>query len=268
MAPVTVSLAGSIGGAAAGGMAGGSLGSDGGGGSGVADRASPRRGGASLRSSRSDHLALDTEVGGLAGIGGGGLRSSNFELPQELDDRTVAGVAEVTQLMHREGLSFDEARLQLVLRRMGEMGVDSSGMPTDPKTFTFDQVRAQGAVPTKPWRQAVPESRRGCTSRFSLAEPPSITAAMDTPKGAVSLAVRGFHVLQQWDLCGCLPPDITLPAALKAIKSLGPTTCMLLRVLLLGLAALLMVILGSREQGASALPGFLVQDTAMDDQPP
>eukprot|EP00747_Dinoflagellata_sp_TGD_P165405 gnl/TRDRNA2_/TRDRNA2_186625_c0_seq1.p1 gnl/TRDRNA2_/TRDRNA2_186625_c0~~gnl/TRDRNA2_/TRDRNA2_186625_c0_seq1.p1 ORF type:complete len:187 (-),score=42.60 gnl/TRDRNA2_/TRDRNA2_186625_c0_seq1:176-736(-) len=71
------------------------------------------------------------------------LQSSTFELPEELESldgrRFAAGSAEVRQVMRREGLSFDEARLQLVHSRMAQMGVDPSGMPLDPKTVTWDR---------------------------------------------------------------------------------------------------------------------------------
>lgn len=81
-----------------------------------------------------------------------GASSSTFEVSPEfgtLDGRRFGpGMAEVRQVMCQEGISFDEARLQLVWRTMLQNGVDSSGMPTDPKTFTFEQ--ATGALP-KPW---------------------------------------------------------------------------------------------------------------------
>jgi len=60
---------------------------------------------------------------------------------------------EVRRLM-AEGLSFEEARLELVLGQMRRCGADASGMPSDPKAFTFQhagQPRARpigaGAVP-------------------------------------------------------------------------------------------------------------------------
>mmetsp|Transcript_15628 Transcript_15628/g.48638 ORF Transcript_15628/g.48638 Transcript_15628/m.48638 type:complete len:217 (+) Transcript_15628:54-704(+) len=85
----------------------------------------------------------------------GQLQSANFEVPAEVDTadswRFGAGLAEVRQVMRREGLAFDEARLLLVRSRMAQMDVDASGMPNDPKTFTFDQLG--GAAP-KPWRPA------------------------------------------------------------------------------------------------------------------
>lgn len=44
-----------------------------------------------------------------------------------------------------EGLSFEEARLELVRGQMRRSGVDESGMPSDPKAFTFQQARRQRA---------------------------------------------------------------------------------------------------------------------------
>lgn len=73
-----------------------------------------------------------------------GLRSTTFELPEQLDERTLAGTAEVRQIMLSEDLDFDAARLRLVQEQMAAMGVDPSGMPLDPKVFTFGGV--QGIV--------------------------------------------------------------------------------------------------------------------------
>lgn len=42
--------------------------------------------------------------------------------------------------------SFDEARLQLVRGRMAQIGADATGMPTDPKAFTWEQARSRPAA--------------------------------------------------------------------------------------------------------------------------
>eukprot|EP00931_Biecheleriopsis_adriatica_P092246 TRINITY_DN66068_c0_g1_i1.p1 TRINITY_DN66068_c0_g1~~TRINITY_DN66068_c0_g1_i1.p1 ORF type:complete len:227 (-),score=54.39 TRINITY_DN66068_c0_g1_i1:227-877(-) len=96
-----------------------------------------------------------------------GLASANFDVEDGLSDgdvlRLTQGMAEVRQLMQRDGMTFDEARLQIVRGRMALMGVDSSGMPLDPKTFTFDKV---DDTMRKPWRNndAVSSSSGGWRS--------------------------------------------------------------------------------------------------------
>jgi len=67
------------------------------------------------------------------------FHGQSFELPDQLDKRTTEGLAEVWELMQKEGLNFDEARLRLVLMRMEEIGVDSTGMPSDPRAFILDR---------------------------------------------------------------------------------------------------------------------------------
>merc|ERR1719414_246609 len=95
-----------------------------------------------------------------------GTPSETFEISSDCltpDGRHLgAGMAEIRQAMRQEGLSFDEARLQLVRSRMLQMGVDSSGMPTDPKTFTFD------AFP-KPCRSNSLSSREAVVREGSVA---------------------------------------------------------------------------------------------------
>jgi len=175
-----------------------------------------------------------------------GLASGTFELPQELDDRTRAGVAEVCQLMGSDGLSFDEARLQIVFSRMAQMGVDESGMPTDPKTFTFDQVRTRGEVPT-PWRRE--SQRRRCLD----------VAGDRTPKGiALGALGLGLGENRRLDWKGLVPHTLTKEELRKTLR--GPSVWLVSRVMLLGFAAMLMIVLGAREGGAASLPGMLVQD--------
>mmetsp|Transcript_125660 Transcript_125660/g.222656 ORF Transcript_125660/g.222656 Transcript_125660/m.222656 type:complete len:195 (+) Transcript_125660:127-711(+) len=73
-----------------------------------------------------------------------GITSTTFDLPADVNShdyrRVAAGMPEVCQIMGREHLDFDEARLQLLRSRMEQIGADPSGMPLDPKAFTFDQV--------------------------------------------------------------------------------------------------------------------------------
>eukprot|EP00435_Cladocopium_sp_Y103_P050094 s1416_g15.t1 len=73
----------------------------------------------------------------------GARHSVNWDLDENLSDaekrRLVPGMAEVGQLMQQDGLTFDEARFKMVARQMELMGVDPSGMPLDPKAFTFEK---------------------------------------------------------------------------------------------------------------------------------
>ncbi|KAH7098226.1 hypothetical protein BKA62DRAFT_713820 [Auriculariales sp. MPI-PUGE-AT-0066] len=71
-----------------------------------------------------------------------GLSSSTFDLEQNifggdsrvgLDER---GAAELTDIMRREGVSFDQARLIRQNRLLALHGIDPSGMPLDSKAVT------------------------------------------------------------------------------------------------------------------------------------
>mmetsp|Transcript_97488 Transcript_97488/g.271293 ORF Transcript_97488/g.271293 Transcript_97488/m.271293 type:complete len:201 (-) Transcript_97488:185-787(-) len=184
-----------------------------------------------------------------------GLMSANFEM-QELDDRTRAGVAEVCQLMSQHNISFDEARLQLVLNRMNQMGVDESGMPTDPKTFTFDQVRSRGEVPT-PWRrEKQPRSLRHCSTY------PGAVKEADTPKGdargffGASVVGRVLHEVRRLDPIE-LPMSVTDTKASKMVRA-GLNLGLAARVMVMAAFAFVAMVLYVKEGGA-ALPGQLVQ---------
>lgn len=84
-----------------------------------------------------------------------GLVSESFPLPDEqaahLRELDTAGASEVRELM-QQGLSFDEARLQLVRRRMSAFGIDETGMPTDSRCVTFgseaSESKSRQAKPT------------------------------------------------------------------------------------------------------------------------
>lgn len=66
---------------------------------------------------------------------------------KSLDGREWAGGMEEVRRHMAEGLSFEEARLELVRGQMRRFGVDESGMPSDPKAFTFQQAGKQRARP-------------------------------------------------------------------------------------------------------------------------
>lgn len=76
------------------------------------------------------------------------LETSTFIVPDASNvadcQRLADGMGEVCRVMREENLSFDEARLKLVHDQMAEMGVDPTGMPTDPKTFTFGGAAGAG----------------------------------------------------------------------------------------------------------------------------
>ncbi|CAK0875215.1 unnamed protein product, partial [Prorocentrum cordatum] len=71
------------------------------------------------------------------------------------------------------------ARLQLVWRTMMQNGVDSSGMPTDPKTFTFEQ--AAGSALPKPWAASGSLAREASMGR----------------EGSVARAIRPIKACQK-----------------------------------------------------------------------
>jgi hypothetical protein len=82
------------------------------------------------------------------------LRSEHFVVPKEgvhSDEgrRLLAGCSEVLQLMEKENLTFDEARLMLVMHKMNAAaGVAEDGMPLDPKAFTFGASPGRSATTT------------------------------------------------------------------------------------------------------------------------
>lgn len=72
------------------------------------------------------------------------LAEDSWAHPRACDGRWLPSkeVDELRQDMAGPGaLSFDEARLQLVLTRMAQAGADPTGMPTDPKAFTLEHSR-------------------------------------------------------------------------------------------------------------------------------
>ncbi|CAJ1432070.1 unnamed protein product [Effrenium voratum] len=92
-----------------------------------------------------------------------GCKSATFVLEDGLSEedkkRLASGLAEARQLMREDNLSFDEARLKLVAKQMMLMGVDSSGMPMDPKAFTFEKARPKER-PSQGWGSAWRGTRR------------------------------------------------------------------------------------------------------------
>jgi hypothetical protein len=73
-----------------------------------------------------------------------GLSSATFDIDENLkrdDKRQLADSAvDIVQTMNRESMSFDEARLNAVLTEMARWNIDETGMPKDPKAFTFDSI--------------------------------------------------------------------------------------------------------------------------------
>lgn len=72
-----------------------------------------------------------------------GLDSETFSISSNITNNdSRAGLAEeakteIKKLMTAQNLSFDEARLQYTTTRFGSNGIDSSGLPRDPKLVTF-----------------------------------------------------------------------------------------------------------------------------------
>mmetsp|Transcript_78049 Transcript_78049/g.181019 ORF Transcript_78049/g.181019 Transcript_78049/m.181019 type:complete len:200 (+) Transcript_78049:73-672(+) len=176
----------------------------------------------------------------------GGLRSSTFEVPPDLDGidscRLELGMVEVRQVMQREGLSFDEARLKLVLARMEQMNVDATGMPNDPKTFTFDQL---GGTTAKPWRS----HGSGAARRWTDSAVAELACAEHAPKG-----MRGPACL---DWLGSCPAN---GAAKVAKPSRGSPQRFLFRAsALLVLGVLIFILRALDGWSHGALPPVLVQ---------
>ncbi|TFL02033.1 hypothetical protein BDV98DRAFT_547601 [Pterulicium gracile] len=75
-----------------------------------------------------------------------GLTSSNFDIEsnniREGDSRAgldVAGTQEVMDIMRRERVTFDQARLIRHNAILARNGIDPSGMPMDSKAVTFSR---------------------------------------------------------------------------------------------------------------------------------
>lgn len=144
-----------------------------------------------------------------------GPSAVSFELAAYQDSigRLATGMDEVRQSMQLDGLSFEEARLQLCLSRMAEMNVDALGMPMDSKLFTFDQLR-RGTTEVSGRQievtQAAPPARwRGClrhrTCRFwGQREVPARRAALEGLENSdSSFSTAAFT----WSLTSSLSPD-------------------------------------------------------------
>ncbi|KAF7371050.1 hypothetical protein MSAN_00739200 [Mycena sanguinolenta] len=73
---------------------------------------------------------------------GAGMSSSNFDLEANVrdeDSRTgldEQGTREVMEIMRRERVNFDQARLIRHNRILAQNGIDPSGMPMDSKAIT------------------------------------------------------------------------------------------------------------------------------------
>jgi len=170
-----------------------------------------------------------------------GLQSATFEVPV---DRPLAGMAEVRQAMRLRDLGFDEARLQLVHKRMAQMNVDITGMPKDPKTFTFDQL---GVASPKPCRHSTGAGGAAPRRLSSTATDPA-TAAVTEPSPK--------HIRRP-ACCECLAKGLPTKV-MKPVR--GSMNELLLRALLLTGLGLVFFLLRTAGWQSGALPTFLVQD--------
>ncbi|ODV82052.1 uncharacterized protein CANTADRAFT_39643, partial [Suhomyces tanzawaensis NRRL Y-17324] len=96
-----------------------------------------------------DRYRTRRRSGGYLGLSGfqddieRGLTSSTFDLEQNIassDSRLgllEAATQEITRIMRREGLTFDQARLAYTQRQLDSNGIDKDGVPRDPKLVTF-----------------------------------------------------------------------------------------------------------------------------------
>lgn len=71
-----------------------------------------------------------------------GFSSGNFDVTDNIrsgDTRTLDHAAKkaIRAAMEKDNLSFDAARLQYFQGKMRDNGIDSEGVPTDPRTVTF-----------------------------------------------------------------------------------------------------------------------------------
>ncbi|OLP92377.1 hypothetical protein AK812_SmicGene25849 [Symbiodinium microadriaticum] len=189
------------------------------------------------------------------------FQSATFELEAGLSDedrlRLTRGMAEASQLM-KDGLTFDEARLKIVTQRMAQMGVDSSGMPTDPKAFTFEKVSNVGGRSTDSGSSASWRSTGARRGFQSVMTPPAISAS----------ASRMFPVFERGDdTSGDRRPFLSGPllVACRALKSLKPVvrSALLFRAVPLIVAAAVIILLRLLQIGWTrdpGLPALLVQE--------
>jgi hypothetical protein len=82
-------------------------------------------------------------------------QSSTFDIAGNLAsaqdaDRLARSLAPVCQVMDEHECDFDEARLHMVLQAMAAMGIDDSGLPSDPKLVMFSSPC--GSTTTDPRR--------------------------------------------------------------------------------------------------------------------
>ncbi|CAE8706445.1 unnamed protein product, partial [Polarella glacialis] len=199
-----------------------------------------------------------------------GLRSATFEMG-DLNDgdkvRLTAGTAEARQLMQRDGLTFDEARLQIVRTRMALMGVDSSGMPLDPKTFTFDKVD-HGRLP-KPLRHSGVD-RPGKDFGLTALGSRRVWASLSSPAKAKA-AFQNFHLPRFFaersdDLSGVSSSSRQpcCPIYGKAVKPMMRATPNWIRaaaLVMLGFLIIILRVMGF--QGEELLPSLLVQNEVL-----
>uniref|UniRef100_A0A7S1W525 Uncharacterized protein n=1 Tax=Alexandrium catenella TaxID=2925 RepID=A0A7S1W525_ALECA len=171
-------------------------------------------------------------------------------------------MAEVRQVMRQDGLPFDEARLQLVLLRMAQMNVDASGMPNDPKTFTFDQL---GASAPKPWRHVAGALGGSTTARRCFSSQASFEAASPYPALDPSPKVG-----RRPACCEFLRRCLLTGAAKVAKPTRGSPRELLLRAMaLLLLGVLIFILRGLGGWSRASLPTFLLQDAiALQEAPP
>ncbi|CAK8991363.1 UPF0357 protein YCL012C [Durusdinium trenchii] len=189
-----------------------------------------------------------------------GCHSVNWHLEEGLSDadkkRLAPGMAEACQLMQEDGLTFDEARFQMVARQMELMGVDPTGMPLDPKAFTFEKGREERPIPPKLSQDgwgSVPRStgsRRGYqTVHTPTGELPMPRLPVDLPRLPTDSARKSVSA-SLW------------MAGYKVIKPMlrGP---MFVRAMLFFILAVLILLLrliqGSREP---ILPSMLFEPAA------
>mmetsp|Transcript_40101 Transcript_40101/g.106388 ORF Transcript_40101/g.106388 Transcript_40101/m.106388 type:complete len:220 (-) Transcript_40101:142-801(-) len=148
------------------------------------------------------------------------LRSENFDLsdlaPSDVR-RLHAGATEVLAKMSGEGLSFDEARWQLVLQQMASIGADVSGMPTDAKAFTFESGLKNSAPQRARSRRAfqednVPEETH-LESQLGVQSPRSPTLGLkvghvgrqsESRRNLAALLGPGLFTLQALSILGLL----------------------------------------------------------------
>ncbi|CAL1128927.1 unnamed protein product [Cladocopium goreaui] len=188
----------------------------------------------------------------------GARRSINWDLDENLSDaekrRLVPGMAEVGQLMQQDGLTFDEARFKMVARQMELMGVDPSGMPLDPKAFTFEKDRPVPPKLSDDWGSLSRStgSRRGYqTVHTPTGEPPMPRLPVDLPKVSDSGSPRKSIPSFKW-----------MAACYKIVKPVLRGTMFLRAVvffLLVVLVLLLRLFQGTREPH---LPSMLFQQQA------